>query len=474
VVRTATEVNAHVWSKPYPKSRAGRRIVPLPSFVGELLAVHARRYPAGQIGEVFTNEVRGPRRRSIFRTRTWRPALVRAGLFGKMVQTGEATWRATWADAAGVEHSEDARSEPAAVALVVRHHAGGLRLWRRPGPQWVHLDALDGEAVGSQLHALVVDDKDQTDRLLRAQRRLARLDKERLKLVQMAYADAIPIEVLKAEQQRVTREREEAVLDEREAQDTGADHGTYRQAQALMQRGAEAYRLGGPTVRRLLTRAFLARIEVDTDDEQATLASPWREIRDAAAHARKLSARPPEQHPRRRPSTTRRGSRANPGLLSEGQGSNKNPLVELLGRYSNWTSWADHLQSLDQTGGPGPESRSRPRGTARRLSECDVTDLVMRYRDGATVYELAERFSIHRTTVSGHLHRRGIKMRGHSLDERQAGVAIELYEQGWSTARIGRHLGVNGSSVWLALRARGVRMRDAQGRAGQSFGRRGQ
>jgi hypothetical protein len=57
----------------------------------------------------------------------------------------------------------------------------------------------------------------------------------------------------------------------------------------------------------------------------------------------------------------------------------------------------------------------------------------MRYRDGATVCELAERFSIHRTTVSGHLHHRGIKMRGHSLDERQAGVAIKLYEQGWST-----------------------------------------
>jgi site-specific DNA recombinase len=199
-------------------------------------------------------------------------------------------------------------------------------------PQWVQLDALDGEAVGSQLHALVVGDKDQTDRLLRAQRRLARLDKERLKLVQMAYADAIPIELLKAEQQRVTREREEAVRDEKEAQDTGAKiMETYHQAQALMQRGAEAYRLGGPTVRRLLTRAFLARIEVDTDDEQATLASPWHEIRDAAAHVRKLSARPPEQHPRRRPSTTRRGSRANPGLLSEGQGSNKNPLVELRG-----------------------------------------------------------------------------------------------------------------------------------------------
>jgi len=140
-------------------------------------------------------------------------------------------------------------------------------------------------------------------------------------------------------------------------------------------------------------------------------------------------------------------------------------LVELLGRYSNWTSWADHLQSLDQTLRPRPESRSRrPRGTARRLSECDVTDLVTRYRDGATVYELAERFSIHRTTVSGHLHRRGIKMRMLGLDDQQLDLAIRLYEQGWSVSRIGGHCGANGGTVWLALRRRGVRMRDAQGR----------
>lgn len=46
------------------------------------------------------------------------------------------------------------------------------------------------------------------------------------------------------------------------------------------------------------------------------------------------------------------------------------------------------------------------RGIARRLSEPDVTELVIRYRKGATVSDLAKRFSIHRITVSGHLHRR--------------------------------------------------------------------
>ena len=62
------------------------------------------------------------------------------------------------------------------------------------------------------------------------------------------------------------------------------------------------------------------------------------------------------------------------------------------------------------------------------------------------------------------LARHSVKTRGLSRDERQVDVAIQLYEQGWSVARIGRHLGVNGGTVWQVLRARGVRMRDAQGR----------
>ena len=138
--------------------------------------------------------------------------------------------------------------------------------------------------------------------------------------------------------------------------------------------------------------------------------------------------------------------------------------MELLGRYSNWTSWTDRLPGADKTGELGRESRSQTRRTARRLSEGDVTELISRYEDGATVYDLAKRFTIHRTTVSGHLHRRGVKVRGLSLDQRQVEGAIRLYAQGWSVARIGRHVGADGSTVWRALRMRGVRMQDAQRR----------
>jgi hypothetical protein len=93
-------------------------------------------------------------------------------------------------------------------------------------------------------------------------------------------------------------------------------------------------------------------------------------------------------------------------------GDRAGQFVELLGRYSNWTSWTDRLPATDKTGELRRESQSRARRTARRLSEGDVAELVTRYQQGATVYDLAERFTIHRTTVSGHLHRRGVRLRG--------------------------------------------------------------
>jgi IS30 family transposase len=41
----------------------------------------------------------------------------------------------------------------------------------------------------------------------------------------------------------------------------------------------------------------------------------------------------------------------------------------------------------------------------------------------------------------------------------QIDQAAELYQQGWSLARIGSHLGVDGTTVWKELRRLGVHMR---------------
>jgi chromosome segregation ATPase len=85
------------------------------------------------------------------------------------------------------------------------------------------------------------DGQDREETVRRAQQRLARLDKERRKLVQMAYADAIPLDLLKSEQDRIRQEHEQA-----QQQLTQTEHSaeqiqqSYEQAVDLMQRGAQS------------------------------------------------------------------------------------------------------------------------------------------------------------------------------------------------------------------------------------------
>ena len=127
VVRVAVEVAGHVTAKPYPKTRAGRRTIPLPDFVLDALTWHRACFPPGPAGEVFTNTTGGPLRRTLFRARVWRPALVVAGLLGRVDRLAKYKYRAVWPDPAGLEHSAEFTTERDAVAHVAKMAAGGLR-----------------------------------------------------------------------------------------------------------------------------------------------------------------------------------------------------------------------------------------------------------------------------------------------------------------------------------------------------------
>jgi DNA-binding transcriptional ArsR family regulator len=111
---------------------------------------------------------------------------------------------------------------------------------------------------------------------------------------------------------------------------------------------------------------------------------------------------------------------------------------------------------------PSPDRR-KPR-RARQLDDEQVQRLIEGYKAGATVYELGERFSISRQTVSRHLHRHDVPMRQRGLSPEQIDEAVRLYEAGWSLARVGERMGVDATTVLMRLRERGVRTRDAQGR----------
>lgn len=80
VIRTVVEVGGHTSFKPYPKSGAGRRTVPLPAWLVPIIREHLDRFPTPADAPVYANAVGKPLRRTLFRSRVWKPALERSGL----------------------------------------------------------------------------------------------------------------------------------------------------------------------------------------------------------------------------------------------------------------------------------------------------------------------------------------------------------------------------------------------------------
>jgi DNA-directed RNA polymerase specialized sigma24 family protein len=146
-------------------------------------------------------------------------------------------------------------------------------------------------------------------------------------------------------------------------------------------------------------------------------------------------------------------------------------VVELKGRLSNPEVRRVVRVVMDALGSSSVEPQlersalRRSRTTPiRHLAADEVVALLERYQAGATVYELAGEFSIHRVTVGKHLRRKGVRLRLDGLDDAQIEGAVHLYGQGWSLAKVGKHLGVAAGTVRKVLMDRGVRMRDSHGR----------
>lgn len=93
VIRTVIEVAGHTSFKPIPKSTAGCRTVPLPGWLTTIVREHRERYPLGEGDLIFANEVGGALMRTLFRSRVWRPSLVRAGQLGSVRRTTGSTSR---------------------------------------------------------------------------------------------------------------------------------------------------------------------------------------------------------------------------------------------------------------------------------------------------------------------------------------------------------------------------------------------
>jgi len=105
-----------------------------------------------------------------------------------------------------------------------------------------------------------------------------------------------------------------------------------------------------------------------------------------------------------------------------------------------------------------------PRSTSPRISGAKTQQIAKGYEAELTVYELAEKYGVHRATVSEVLKRNEIAMRRQPPTEAQVDKMVRLYQEGPSLQRVGDRLGFNASTVLNKLRARGITTRDSHAR----------
>jgi hypothetical protein len=93
------------------------------------------------------------------------------------------------------------------------------------------------------------------------------------------------------------------------------------------------------------------------------------------------------------------------------------------------------------------------------LGADEVAEVVARYRAGQTANVLAQAFDVHRTTIVRHLEAAAVPTRYRILSDGHVAEARQLYEQGWSLARLGEHFGVATRTVLNAFQRAGVSTR---------------
>lgn len=117
------------------------------------------------------------------------------------------------------------------------------------------------------------------------------------------------------------------------------------------------------------------------------------------------------------------------------------------------------------------ESPQLPRGEQtyrqnRRLTPAERAQLAKQYELGLSALDLARQYGINRHTVTKHLRKEGVTIRGGQtkLTSNVIAKGTQLYAAGQSLADVGAHLGVDTSTVHKAFKRAGVKLRDTHGR----------
>lgn len=82
-------------------------------------------------------------------------------------------------------------------------------------------------------------------------------------------------------------------------------------------------------------------------------------------------------------------------------------------KYKAGNSCKNNLKKYDKISSNAKATKTRQQ---KLLSKAEISQIIQKYQQGATVYELADMYDCHRQTVSRHLKKNGVEMRSGKLN----------------------------------------------------------
>lgn len=151
-------------------------------------------------------------------------------------------------------------------------------------------------------------------------------------------------------------------------------------------------------------------------------------------------------------------------------------MMEVLQAYSNrGRHYGGRLEKI-LTVANDPAASSSPRSRAQkssakiihRLTKADKAEITARYSQGASSRQLAETYSVSKTSIVALLREKGISIRYQGINDSQIQEIIQHYAAGASLAATGDTYGVSAETVRNLLMKHGFTLRNPWDRLPQS------
>jgi hypothetical protein len=144
--------------------------------------------------------------------------------------------------------------------------------------------------------------------------------------------------------------------------------------------------------------------------------------------------------------------------------------VEAIGRTSNLghlcKKWADLRKRIEESAPrpPQPPKTGRTRALKRQVGREEIDQIIAKYQSGVSTNQLMTEHHLAKRTISALLKANGVQLRRQGLTDKQAMEAADLYQAGYSLARIAHHFDdISPTTVLRVLRKRGILIRSRSG-----------